>query len=426
MAFKNNDRHSKPGRGTGAGNSGKSYSNFRSDNKFKKNFSDSEGGNYNRNRSEGSYQKRNSKDSNSEGGYQKRNNNDNKYNRNEDGFSKRRFDNNRRSTDNYRSGDDNREFRPRLVKKNDLPANEEKRYERKPIQRFDKNEQLKSYSETRFNDERKMRPRKDSEGYNPNAKYSQKKQLEYGKNNIDPTKPMRLNRFIANAGLCSRREADEYIQAGVVTVNGEIITELGHKIIPATDKVMFHDQPVRSERKVYLLLNKPKDCVTTTDDPKARLTVMDLVRNACTERIYPVGRLDRNTTGVLLLTNDGDLAVRLTHPKHNKKKIYHVSLDKPVTQEDMQKIATGIDLEDGSIAADEVHYVKDDDLKQVGIEIHSGRNRIVRRIFEHLGYKVIRLDRVFFAGLTKKNLTRGRWRFLTEREINMLRMGAYE
>lgn len=241
----------------------------------------------------------------------------------------------------------------------------------------------------------------------------------------NPNEPVRLNKFLANAGICSRREADEYIKAGVVTVNNKIITELGTKILP-TDKVMFHDQPVQSEKKVYILLNKPKDFVTTTDDPKERKTVLDLVKNACNERIYPVGRLDRSTTGVLLLTNDGDLASRLTHPKYNKKKIYHVFLDKALTKADMEQIVSGIVLEDGEIHADEVHYVDEEDHKQVGIEIHSGKNRIVRRIFDHLGYRVKRLDRVFFAGLTKKGLPRGTWRYLTQQEVNMLKMGAFE
>ncbi len=242
---------------------------------------------------------------------------------------------------------------------------------------------------------------------------------------VDPNEPIRLNKYLANAGICSRREADEYIQAGVVSVNGKIVQELGVKVMP-TDKIMFHEQPVQTERKIYILLNKPKDFVTTVDDPKERNTVLDLVRNACKERIYPVGRLDRSTTGVLLLTNDGDLASKLTHPKYNKKKIYHVYLDKPLTKADMEQIVSGIELEDGEIHADEVHYVIDDDRQQVGIEIHSGRNRIVRRIFDHLGYRVKRLDRVFFAGLTKKNLPRGKWRFLSQSEVNMLKMGAFE
>ena len=261
--------------------------------------------------------------------------------------------------------------------------------------------------------------------YNPNAKYSKKKQMEYKEVLADPNEPIRLNKFLANAGLCSRREADEFITAGVVSVNGVVVTELGTKV-KRSDEVKFHDQPVKIERKVYVLLNKPKDCVTTSDDPQERKTVLDLVKDACTERIYPVGRLDRNTTGVLLLTNDGDLASKLTHPKYLKKKIYHVFLDKNVTKADLDQIASGITLDDGEIHADAISYASDTDKSQVGIEIHSGKNRIVRRIFESLGYRVIKLDRVYFAGLTKKGLRRGDWRYLTEREVNMLRMGAFE
>ena len=261
--------------------------------------------------------------------------------------------------------------------------------------------------------------------YDPNAKYSQKKRIEYKEANIDPTVPVRLNKYLANAGICSRREADEFIQAGVVSVNGQVVTELGTKVL-RTDDIRFHDQKVSMEKKVYVLLNKPKDCVTTSDDPQQRKTVMDLVKNACPERIYPVGRLDRNTTGVLLLTNDGDLASKLTHPKFLKKKIYHVFLDKKVTAHDMQQIATGITLEDGEVHADAIEYASATDKSQVGIEIHSGKNRIVRRIFESLGYRVVKLDRGLFAGLTKKNLRRGDWRFLTEKEVDMLRMGAFE
>ena len=261
--------------------------------------------------------------------------------------------------------------------------------------------------------------------YDPNAKYSLKKRIEYKETNIDPEAPVRLNKFLANAGVCSRREADQYIQAGVVSVNGEVVTELGTKV-KRTDEIKFHDQNVSLEKKVYVLLNKPKDYVTTSDDPQQRKTVMDLVRNVCPERIYPVGRLDRNTTGVLLLTNDGDLASKLTHPKFLKKKVYHVYLDKNVTAHDMQQIAEGITLDDGEVHADAIEYAHPTDKSQVGIEIHSGRNRIVRRIFESLGYRVVKLDRVQFAGLTKKNLRRGDWRFLTEKEVDMLRMGAFE
>ena len=268
-----------------------------------------------------------------------------------------------------------------------------------------------------------FRPR--TADYDPNAKYSMKKRIEYKEQNYDPNEPIRLNKFLANAGVCSRREADEFIQAGVVTVNGEVVTELGTKVM-RTDVVRFHDDPVTLEKKVYVLLNKPKDYVTTSDDPQQRKTVMDLVKNACPERIYPVGRLDRNTTGVLLLTNDGDLASKLTHPKFLKKKIYHVYTDRNVTAHDIQQIAEGVMLEDGEIKADAIEYADPVDKKQVGIEIHSGKNRIVRRIFESLGYKVTKLDRVQFAGLTKKNLRRGDWRYLTEEEVDRLRMGAYE
>lgn len=245
------------------------------------------------------------------------------------------------------------------------------------------------------------------------------------KENVDPTIPLRLNKYLANAGVCSRREADAYITAGVVKVNGEVVDQLGAKVTRA-DLVTFHDQPVRLESKVYVLLNKPKNCVTTSDDPQNRMTVMDLVKNACPERIYPVGRLDRNTTGVLLLTNDGDLASKLTHPKFMKKKIYQVTLDRDVAIEDMQAIADGIELDDGEIHADSIAYQAEDVLNVVGIEIHSGRNRVVRRIFEKLGYQVVKLDRVYFAGLTKKNVLRGKWRYLSETEVNMLRMGAFE
>ena len=276
-----------------------------------------------------------------------------------------------------------------------------------------------------YGQQRPQQRRPQQGAYNPNAKYSLKKRIEYSEAHIDPNQPLRLNKFLANAGVCSRREADDFIQAGVVSVNGNIVTELGTKVL-RTDTVLFHDQLVTIEKKVYVLLNKPKDYVTTSDDPQNRKTVMDLVQDACRERIYPVGRLDRNTTGVLLLTNDGDLASKLTHPQYLKKKIYHVYLDKNVTAADMRQISEGINLEDGEIHADAIEYANETDKKQVGIEIHSGRNRIVRRIFEHLGYRVVKLDRVFFAGLTKKNLRRGDWRYLTEKEVNMLRMGAFE
>lgn len=251
------------------------------------------------------------------------------------------------------------------------------------------------------------------------------KRIEYQEQIHSPEEEIRLNKFLANAGVCSRREADDFIKAGVVKVNGQTVTELGSKI-KRGDNVLFHDQLVSIERKIYILLNKPKDCVTTVDDPQERKTVMFYVKNACKERIYPVGRLDRNTTGVLLLTNDGELATKLTHPRFMKKKVYHAHLDRNVSSEDLDKLLTGVDIGDGDlVSADAANYVNDDRC-QIGIEIHSGRNRVVRRMFDALGYKVTKLDRVQFAGLTKKRLRRGDWRFLTEKEVNMLRMGAYE
>ena len=257
-------------------------------------------------------------------------------------------------------------------------------------------------------------PRKDADKPASYPKYDPAKQ----------TGEMRLNRFIAQSGICSRREADDFIQAGVVTVNGKVVTELGTKVLP-TDEVRFNDEPVHGEKKVYLVLNKPKGYVTSLDDPHAGKTVMELVKGACTERIYPVGRLDKNSLGLLLFTNDGDLTKQLTHPSYQKKKIYQVTLDKPLTRADMDRIAEGITLEDGEIFADEISYVKENK-QEVGIEIHSGRNRIVRRIFEFLGYTVTKLDRVYYAGLTKKNLKRGAWRFLTREEVERLKSGLYE
>ena len=253
----------------------------------------------------------------------------------------------------------------------------------------------------------------------PKSVYSKKKQIEYRKKNEGQETELRLNRYIAKGGVCSRRDADALITAGRVKVNGEVVQQVGVKV-KRTDRVEVDDQVITPERKVYLVLNKPKDYVTTVEDPLERRTVMTLIEGACKERVYPIGRLDRQTTGVLLFTNDGDLAKKLTHPKYNQKKIYHVFLDKVVQTGDLEAIRKGIDLEDGFIQADDVR-VAEDDRTQVGIEIHSGRNRIVRRIFEHLGYQILRLDRVFFAGITKKNLPRGHWRFLTEDEVNILK-----
>ena len=235
---------------------------------------------------------------------------------------------------------------------------------------------------------------------------------------------IRLNKFIANSGICSRREADQYIQAGVVTVNGEVITELGTKVNVLNDDIRFNGERIRGEEKVYIVMNKPKGFVTTASDPHAEKTVMDLLKK-CSARVFPVGRLDKNTTGVLMFTNDGEIAERLTHPSYDKKKIYQVILDKPLTQEDFDKVMTGITLNDGDIKADELEYIDAEDHRKLGIEIHSGKNRIVRRIFESLGYDVKALDRVYFAGLTKKGLKKGEWRYLTEGEANVLKMGAY-
>lgn len=406
--------------------------------------------NYNRDHSDGNSYERRPYNNNRDGGYRNNDNYNSGYDRNNgnSNYERRPYNNDNRSGNRYNDGGN---------------YNREGNYDRPSRPRYDNDNQgyrPRPNQSSSFGQpgERKKRPRigeritpggnrgggqssyggnsnrRPSYGqgqgggnrrYDPNAKYSQKKQLEYKEILTDPTVPLRLNKYLANAGVCSRREADEYIQAGVVKVNGEVVTELGKKIL-RTDEILFHDQPVTLEKKAYILLNKPKNCVTTSDDPQERLTVMDLIKNACNERIYPVGRLDRNTTGVLLLTNDGELASKLTHPKFLKKKIYHVVLDKPLTKADMQQIADGIDLDDGKVHADAISYANDEDKREIGIEIHIGKNRIVRRIFDHLNYKVVKLDRVYFAGLTKKNVPRGKWRYLSQKEVDMLRMGAFE
>jgi 23S rRNA pseudouridine2605 synthase len=238
------------------------------------------------------------------------------------------------------------------------------------------------------------------------------------------TELIRLNRYIAGSGVCSRRDADEIIKKGWITVNGKQVTDLGTKVT-TSDDIRYKNKKLNAEKKVYILLNKPKDYVTTVEDPHADHTVIDLIGNACSERVYPVGRLDKSTTGVLLLTNDGDLAGRLTHPKYNRKKIYHVFLDRVVSKNDLFKLTEGVDLEGEIVSADAVSYTDPEDRSQLGIELHSGQNRVVRRLFEKLGYKVKKLDRVYFAGLTKKNLQRGKWRFLTEKEVSMLKRGIY-
>ncbi len=368
-----------------------------------------------------------------------RSNTQRNYNSNDNNYSSRPFNKPTNEGQGQRTynRDGNRDYSPRPYRGTNDTSSPNRSYSSQ-----DSNQRRDNPSYNRSGDSRDRRdssPRPYSQNNrnqrsdSHNRPYSPRQQQEYRPaptpRNYAPlsnaNEPVRLNKYLANAGICSRREADEYIKAGVVTVNGQVVSELGTKILP-TDKVIFHDQTVQSEKKVYILLNKPKDFVTTVDDPKERKTVLDLVRNACNERIYPVGRLDRSTTGVLLLTNDGDLASKLTHPKYNKKKIYHAYLDKALTKADMEQIVNGIELEDGEIHADEIQFVDEEDRKQVGIQIHSGRNRIVRRIFDHLGYRVKRLDRVFFAGLTKKGLPRGTWRYLTQQEVNMLKMGAFE
>lgn len=236
---------------------------------------------------------------------------------------------------------------------------------------------------------------------------------------------IRLNKFISNSGICSRREADNFIQAGVVTVNGEVVTELGTKVNAREDDIRFNGERLRGEEKVYIVMNKPKGYVTTASDPHADKVVMDLLKG-CDARVFPIGRLDKNTTGVLMFTNDGEIAEKLTHPSYDKKKIYQVSLNKDLGREDFERIMEGVTLSDGDIAADDLQYIDDNDHRKLGIEIHSGKNRIVRRIFESLGYEVKALDRVYFAGVTKKGLKRGEWRYLTEGETNILKIGAYK
>jgi 23S rRNA pseudouridine2605 synthase len=295
-------------------------------------------------------------------------------------------------------------FGPRTQKSDSAPKFDSRTQKSGTAQKFDSHESVQRKPR------RTIRPRANSS-----------KEPKTGLEN----ESIRLNKYIASTGVCSRRQADEFITAGLVTINGKLVTELGIKVNPG-DVVKYNGETLREEKKVYILLNKPKDYVTTVEDPHAKRTVLDLVKGACKERIYPVGRLDRNTTGVLLLTNDGDLTKRLTHPRFEKLKIYHVFLNKNIKPADMEKIATGVTLEDGFIKADAVNYADPVDKTQVGVEIHSGRNHIVRRIFEHLGYEVSKLDRVYFAGLTKKNLPRGEWRFLSEKEVGMLKMNAYK
>ncbi len=342
-----------------------------------------------------------------QGGYQQRQGGyNNNYNR---PYQPRRYDNNGEGNDN--NDGQHGGYQPRQQRPYNNQGGQQRPYNNRPGQR--------PYNNNRNQDNGTGFPGR-GKSFTPRPK-----RVEYEMPVPDPNEQIRLNKYMSNAGICSRREADEYIQQGLVKVNGQVVTELGTKI-SHNDVVEYDEKVVTPESKCYILLNKPKDCVTTSDDPNGRMTVMDLVKGACTERIYPVGRLDRNTTGVLLLTNDGDLASKLTHPKFVKKKIYHVWCDRDISEDDMQRIADGIELEDGPIHADAISYATETDRNQAGIEIHSGRNRIVRRIFESLGYRVTKLDRVYFAGLTKKNLPRGRWRYLTQEEVNYLKMGSFE
>jgi 23S rRNA pseudouridine2605 synthase len=278
-----------------------------------------------------------------------------------------------------------------------------------PFEKFRVKKPITAKNETDKNEKEKWREKGDAQGSRSKSARDES---------------LRLNRYIAKSGLCSRRDADEYILAGHIQVNGKIVKEVGTKVT-WSDEVKFKGRKLNPEKKIYLLLNKPKDYITTVDDPYAKRTVMDLVRNSCRERIYPVGRLDRHTTGLLLFTNDGELTKKLTHPSHKVVKIYQATLDRPLERADMEKIAAGIELDDGPVQVDEISWIDEKDKSKVGIQLHSGKNRIIRRIFNHVDYKVTKLDRVFFAGLTKKNLPRGKWRFLDEKEVNRLKMNIF-
>ena len=379
-------------------------------------------------RQQGGYNNRNN-GYNRQGGYN--NNRNNGYNRQQGGYNNNRQQggyNNNRQYNNYNRQNQEGGYQPRQQQEGGYQPRQQSGYNNNRGYNNGYNNNRGGYNNNRggYNNNGYNNRGGFNQGQRPGKSFIPRpKRIEYEMPIPDPNEQIRLNKFLANAGLCSRREADEFIQQGLVKVNGEVVTELGTKI-SHNDTVEYDEKVVALESKCYILLNKPKDCVTTSDDPNGRLTVMDLVKGACNERIYPVGRLDRNTTGVLLLTNDGDLASKLTHPKYVKKKIYHVWCDKDITEDDMQRIADGIELEDGPIHADAISYATENDRNQAGIEIHSGRNRIVRRIFESLGYHVTKLDRVYFAGLTKKNLPRGRWRYLTQDEVNFLKMGSFE
>ena len=335
--------------------------------------------------------------------------------------------NNRREENNFNN--EREEFRPRRTEERTGEfrprRTEERSGEFRPRRTEERSGEFRKSDNRKGGFSSESRPRRDDGKKRISAPRRDDKAKSYPKYNPNKqTGEIRLNRFISQSGVCSRREADDFILAGVVTVNGQVVTELGTKILP-TDEVRFHDEKLQGEKNVYLVLNKPKGYVTSLEDPHADKTVMDLVRGACSERVYPVGRLDKNSLGLLLITNDGDITRQLTHPSYHKKKIYQVTLDKPLTRADMDSLTEGITLEDGDIFADEVAYASEDK-RTVGVEIHSGRNRIVRRMFEHLGYTVQKLDRVYYAGLTKKNLKRGAWRFLTKDEVMRLKTGQYE
>ena len=332
----------------------------------------------------------------------------------------RQSDSRKRKTDH---SDQPKSYRPRSWKK-DTDENQ-----------YDSHEPNHERSSKPYRNERRRDGDRRDNGFKliKHTRYNESKSKEYDSNNSkaeglvskkSSDELIRLNRYVANSGVCSRREADELIANGMISVNGNVVTELGTKV-RRDDVVMYKGKRLTAERKVYILLNKPKDYVTTVDDPHAKHTVMELIEGACDVRVYPVGRLDRNSTGVLLLTNDGDLTTRLTHPSFKKRKIYHVGLDRKVKPDDLNKILEGIELDGEKVQVDAIDYVEGSDGSEIGIEIHSGQNRVVRRIFESLGYKVTKLDRVYFAGLTKKNLPRGKWRFLTEKEVNMLKMNRF-
>lgn len=348
----------------------------------------------------------------------RRSNESNRTSRGSDSRGARRFDDNRSGRDSDRRH--KRENSSYISKRDSdrLERGEERSEFTEKRERFEGDFDENQESNTKPHDRFANKPAKETL---QKKHYSKKKQLAFAKKSGPEDGILRLNKYISNTGACSRREADRRIEQGQITVNGEIVKEVGTKV-NITDVVCMDGKQLQAEAKVYLVLNKPKDFVTTLDDPMGRKTVLDLIQNACKERVYPVGRLDRMTTGVLLFTNDGDLTKRLTHPSYNKKKIYHVYLDRAISQEELNQVSAGLELEDGEIKADAISFASPDDKTQVGIEIHSGRNRIVRRIFEHLGYEVEKLDRVLFAGITKKNIPRGKWRFLSEKEITMLKI----